>query len=166
MAETVLLKKYPNRRLYDTEKSTYVTLHQVADMIRHGLKVEVVDAKTDEDVTPFILIQIILENAKVKNSPLPTSLLHLIIQYGENVLGEFFEKFLQQAIENYLAYKTASDEQFKKWLSLSTNFSDTAKKTMTGMMNPYASFLNPLSAHQESARKEEKRPQKKRKIKK
>ena len=157
MAETVLLKKYPNRRLYDTEKSTYVTLQQVADMIKQGLRVEVVDAKTDEDVTAFILHQIILEEARMKNGLLPVPLLHLIIQYGETVLSEFFEKYLQQTIENYLAYKSASDEQFRQWLNLGVNLSNTAQKTMANMMTPYTSILNPFSPPEENKKKGKKR---------
>lgn len=133
MAEKVLLKKYTNRRLYDTEKSAYVTLNQVADMIKNGREVEVIDAKTEEDVTPFILTQIILEEAKKKNTLLPVPLLHMIIQHGENVLQEFFEKYLEQTIQNYLAYKGAVDEQFQKWLDMSMRLSNMARKTMPGI---------------------------------
>jgi polyhydroxyalkanoate synthesis repressor PhaR len=99
MAEKLLLKKYANRRLYDTEKSKYVTLTQVASAIKEGRQVEVVDAKTKEDVTAFILTQIILEEAKNKNALLPASLLHLVIQHGGNVLQEFFDNHLQQTIK-------------------------------------------------------------------
>ena len=67
MTEKITLKKYANRRLYDTEQSHYVTLNQVADRIRRGQQVEVLDAKTKEDVTAFILTQILLEEAKNKN---------------------------------------------------------------------------------------------------
>jgi len=158
MAEKVLLKKYPNRRLYDTEKSTYVTHHQVADMIKLGRRVEVIDAKTEENVTAFILHQIILEEARMKNGLLPVSLLHLIIQHGETVLKEFFEKYLQQTIENYLAYKTTFDEQFRKWLDLGTDLSDTAQKTMTGMLTPYKSLFDLFpgpSGNQKKVKKEE-----------
>ncbi len=101
MPEKIIFKKYANRRLYDTEKSAYVTLNQVADVIRQGRHVEVIDAKTKEDVTAFTLTQIIMEEAKQKNILLPVPLLHLIIQYGDNILGEFFEKYLQQMINNY-----------------------------------------------------------------
>lgn len=142
MAEKVLLKKYANRRLYDTEKSTYVTLNQVADMIKHGRKVEVIDAKTKEDVTAFILHEIILEEARMKNGLLPVSLLHLIIQYGGNILSEFFEKYLEQTLKNYLSYKTAFDEQFRKWLDLGMDLSDTAQKTMTDLLTPYKSLFD------------------------
>ena len=63
MPEKVILKKYANRRLYDTERSAYVTLNEVAELIKTGRQVEVIDAKTKEDVTAFILTQILLEEA-------------------------------------------------------------------------------------------------------
>ena len=116
MAEKILIKKYANRRLYDTEKSNYVTLDQVAEMVRKGRQVEVVDAKTRENVTAFILTQIILEAARKKDALLPAPLLHLIIQYGGNVLQDFFDNHLQQTLKNYLIYKKTADEQFSKWL--------------------------------------------------
>ncbi len=119
MSERVLLKKYANRRLYDTEKSAYITLGQVADMIREGRQVHVVDAKTEEDMTAFILTQIIVEEARNNNSLLPVTLLHLIIQYGETVLNEFFDKYLELTIRNYLSYKATLDQQFRTWLDLS-----------------------------------------------
>jgi len=62
----LLLKKYTNRRLYDTEKSIYVTLDYVTDTIRQGRHIQVTDAKTGEDVTPAILTQIVLEEARKK----------------------------------------------------------------------------------------------------
>lgn len=130
MAERVLLKKYANRRLYDTEKSVYVTLSQVSDMIKGGRQVEVIDAKTEEDVTAFILTQIIVEEAKNKNSLLPVPLLHLIIEYGETVLSEFFEIYLELTIKNYLSYKTAFDEQFRKWLDIGGDLSALTQKNM------------------------------------
>jgi polyhydroxyalkanoate synthesis repressor PhaR len=144
MPDKVKLKKYANRRLYDTEKSEYVTLNQVADLIRQGRQVEIMDAKTSEDVTAFILTQIILEEAKNKNFLLPIPVLHLIIQYGDNVLGEFFEKYLQQMIQTYLAHKQAMDEQFNKWLEMGLDFSNMAQKTMAGL-TPFKSFFDQFS---------------------
>jgi polyhydroxyalkanoate synthesis repressor PhaR len=128
MEGKVLLKKYPNRRLYDTERNAYVTLNHVGDLIRQGRQVEVIDASTQEDVTAFVLTQIVLEEAKKKNLLLPVSLLHLFIQYGDTVLNEFFEKYLQQTLRSYLAYKASFDEQFARWLDLGTNLTGTAQK--------------------------------------
>ncbi len=120
---TLLLKKYNNRRLYDTEKSIYVTLDYVTDVVKKGRKVKVTDAKTGEDVTSAILTQIVLEEARKKKYLLPPPLLYLIIQYGENVLTDFFEKYLEQMIKNYLVYRNMADDQFKKWLEYGENFS-------------------------------------------
>ncbi len=125
--DPVVIKKYANRRLYDTESSAYVTLNQVADMVRAGRQVKVVDARTDEDVTAFILAQIIMEQAREKNILMPASLLHLIIRYGDNILEEFFEKYLEQVLKNYLSYKDAVDDQFRKWLDLGI---DISQKTL------------------------------------
>jgi polyhydroxyalkanoate synthesis repressor PhaR len=119
MAENpLLLKKYTNRRLYDTEKSAYVTLDYVTETIRRGRPIEVRDAKTGEDVTSAILTQIVLEEARKKKYLLPPPLLYLIIQYGENVLTDFFEKYLEQTIRNYLLLRNMADDQFKKWLEI------------------------------------------------
>ena len=145
MSDKVKLKKYANRRLYDMEKSAYVTLSQVADLIRQGRRVEVIDAKSQEDVTASILSQIILEEAKNKNILLPVPVLHLIIQYGDNVLGDFFEKYLQQMIQTYLAHKHAVDDQFKKWLEMGLDFTNIAQETMAGL-SPFKSYFEQFSS--------------------
>ncbi len=141
MADKVLLKKYSNRRLYDTEKSAYVTLSQVAELIKAGREVEITDADTKEDVTAFVLTQIVFEEAKKKTVLLPISLLYLIIRYGETVLSEFFEKYLEQTLQNYFAYKSAMDEQFRKWLDLGMDFSAVTQKTV-GNLNPFMEFFS------------------------
>lgn len=133
MGETIVLKKYASRRLYNPENSSYVTLNQVCDIIRAGKDVQVLDAKTGEDVTAFILTQIILEEARNKNALLPAPLLHLIIRSGGTVLQEFFEKHLQDTINSYLQLKEAFDSQFSKWLNMGMNYSDMARTAMRGM---------------------------------
>jgi len=139
MIETVILKKYASRRLYNPENSSYVTLNQVADIIRGGKDVQVLDAKTNEDVTAFILTQIILEEAKNKNALLPTPLLHLAIRYGGSILNEFFDKHLQDSINSYLQYKQAFDEQFGKWLNMGMNYSEMARNAMKEL-SPFPGF--------------------------
>ncbi|HNU74823.1 MAG TPA: polyhydroxyalkanoate synthesis regulator DNA-binding domain-containing protein [Deltaproteobacteria bacterium] len=141
--EKLRLKKYGNRRLYDTARSTYVTLNQVADIIKQGTDVEVVDAKTQEDVTAFILTQIVLEQARRKNALLPVELLHLIIRYGENLLQEFFQKYLEQTINGYLQFKRSMDEQFSKWIDMQLNYSDMAQKTFSGLTQLQNIFNRP-----------------------
>ena len=154
MAEKILLKKYANRRLYDTEKSEYVTFNEVAERIRNGQEVEVIDAKNKEDVTAFILTQIVLEEAKNKNVLLPLPFLYMIIQYGDNVLVEFFEKYLEQAIKSYLAYKSSMDDQFKKWLDTGMDISEVAQKSLM-QVNPFQSVFEELSKAAKTGKKKD-----------
>jgi polyhydroxyalkanoate synthesis repressor PhaR len=83
MAETRIVKRYANRKLYDTQRSRYVTLEQIADMIRGGEDVKIVDNNSKEDLTAITLTQIIFEEEK-KQSFLPLSALRNIIQSGAN----------------------------------------------------------------------------------
>ncbi len=149
----LLLKKYTNRRLYDTEKSIYVTLDYVTEIIRQGRQVQVTDAKTGEDVTPAILTQIVLEEARKKKFLLPPPLLYLIIQHGENVLADFFEKYLEQTIRNYLLFRNMADDQFKKRLEYGENYSKMNHQAMTGLA-PFRSLFDPLSSDTTKKQKE------------
>lgn len=110
------LKRYANRRLYNTRDSSHVTLGEVAQMIKDGEQIEVVDAKTGEDVTAYTLTQILVEEARAKQFLLPAPLLHIMIRYGNTFLSEFFESYLEQAIQGFVAYKGAVDDQFRKWM--------------------------------------------------
>jgi polyhydroxyalkanoate synthesis regulator protein len=103
--------------------------------------VEVTDAETKEDVTAFILTQIVFEEAKKKTVLLPSSLLYLIIRYGETVLSEFFDKYLEQTLQNYFTYKSAVDEQFRNWLDLGMDFSAMTQKTV-GHLNPFTELFS------------------------
>lgn len=152
-SKKIVLKKYANRRLYDTEKSVYVTLHEVSAYIRDGLEVSIIDAKTKEDVTAFTLTQIILEEAKSKNALLPVPLLHLIIRYGNNLLGEFFEKYLHQIFQNFVTHKQAMDGQFQQWIEMGLNMSQAAQKSFPGL-NPFQPFFDPFSG--DAPKKDEK----------
>jgi polyhydroxyalkanoate synthesis repressor PhaR len=140
MAAKVVLKKYANRRLYDTDQKVFVSLSQVADLVKEGREIEIRDDKTGEDVTAFILTQIVLEEVKKKSLLLPVSLLSLLIRYGDSVLSEFFDKYLEQTLKNYLAYKSTMDTQFQKWLELGQDFSNLTQKAMTGM-TPLPSWI-------------------------
>ena len=117
-----------------------MTLNEIEGIIREGYEIVVTDAKTEEDVTAFILTQIILEQAKNKNTLLPVPLLHLTIRYGDNVLLDFFDNYLQQVIGSYLEYKHAMDTQFQRWLDLGKNLAETAQHSMNPV-NPFQAFF-------------------------
>jgi polyhydroxyalkanoate synthesis repressor PhaR len=94
-----ILKKYPNRRLYDTEVSSYITLAEVKGMVLQGLDFEVRDAKTGDDLTRSILLQIILEEESGGVPIFSTTMLSQIIRfYGhsmQGMMGSYLEKNLQ-----------------------------------------------------------------------
>ncbi|MEQ8214379.1 MAG: polyhydroxyalkanoate synthesis regulator DNA-binding domain-containing protein [Smithellaceae bacterium] len=155
MDNKLLLKKYTNRRLYDTEKSIYVTLDYVTNVIRQGRQIVVVDAKTGEDVTAAILTQIVLEEARKKNYLLPNPMLYLIIQYGETVLSEFFEKYLEQIVKNYLLFRNMADDQYQKWLDLSTTYSQVSPQTLKSLL-PFKSLFDAFSGNLDEPAKNKK----------
>ncbi len=132
MSDPLVLKKYSNRRLYDTRNSRYVTLEDVSAMVRAGEQVRILEATSGEDVTAFILTQIVLEAAKQRNSLLPVSVLHLIIRYGDNALNDFFEKYFHKILFHYVETKNAFDQQFGKWLDMGMDMTKRMPHVMPG----------------------------------
>ncbi|MCA9714534.1 MAG: hypothetical protein H6713_03810 [Myxococcales bacterium] len=97
----LLIKKYGNRRLYDTSASEYITLEQLAQRIREGALVKVVHAKSGEDLTQPTLTQIILDSRGAARL-LPVPLLVRLIRLGDDALAEFFGTYLTWALDMYL----------------------------------------------------------------
>lgn len=98
---TVVIKKYGNRRLYDTAGSRYVNLDDIAALIREGTELKVVDAKTGRDLTRVTLTQIITEDAKEKPTGLPLELLRQLIMASDEVRQEFVMWYLKSAFDTY-----------------------------------------------------------------
>lgn len=98
----VVLKKYgKNRRLYDTTAKRYVNLDELAAMIRNGTEVQVVDAKTGEDLTRVCLMQIVMEDTKEKSTGLPLEMLRQLVVASDHVGREFIMWYLQSAFDTY-----------------------------------------------------------------
>ena len=103
VGEDRLIKKYPNRRLYDTQTSTYVTLSDIKGLVMGGEPFKVVDAKTEDDLTRNILLQIILEE-EANGSPMFTApvLSNIIRFYGhamQGMMGGYIEKNIQTLMD-------------------------------------------------------------------
>lgn len=105
MPKQIVIKKYSNRRLYDTTHKTYVTLEDIAALIREGHEVKVIDSQTEEDITKVVLIQVIWEGEKNKQDILPTSFLHMLIKYGNQIAREFFENYFLMMFQPYLSFQ-------------------------------------------------------------
>ncbi len=98
------VKKYSNRRLYDTSDSRYITLEDLAEKVRQGEDVRVVDAKTGEDLTAATLTQVIVEGRGAARL-LPVSLLIQLVRLGDDALAEFLGQYVRWALEIYLNAK-------------------------------------------------------------
>ena len=92
MEKAKIIKRYQNRKLYDTDASCYVTLDEIAEMIQQGEEVMVVDNRNQKDITAATLTQIIFEKQKRSESPVPISTLRHIIQQGDGSFSSFLAK--------------------------------------------------------------------------
>jgi polyhydroxyalkanoate synthesis repressor PhaR len=102
MAVTRIIKKYPNRRLYDTKISSYITIEDVRQLIVDGEDFEVRDAKSGEDLTRQVLLQIIAEHEQEGEPMLSTQLLSQIIRfYGDSMQG-FMGNYLERSMQIFL----------------------------------------------------------------
>lgn len=99
MKQPKVIKRYANRKLYDTERSCYVTLEEISQMIKEGEDVQVVDNKTKDDLTAVTLAQIIVEEEK-KVARMPLKLLRSIIQSGNEALGDFYKTRVADPVQN------------------------------------------------------------------
>jgi polyhydroxyalkanoate synthesis repressor PhaR len=96
--QPVVVKKYANRRLYNTESSSYITLDNLADMVRKGRDFVVYDAKTGEDITRSVLTQIIVEEEGKGRALLPTAFLRQLIGFYGDQMQSLVPRFLEQAL--------------------------------------------------------------------
>ena len=109
----LVIKRYPNRKLYDTEAKKYVTLGGVAELIRAGEEVQVIDYVSEEDLTTLTLAQIIFEQEKKRDGLLPLSVLSGLIQAGGDRLNS-----LQRALLSPMNFWYQVDEEIKQRINL------------------------------------------------
>jgi polyhydroxyalkanoate synthesis repressor PhaR len=108
----VRIKKYANRRLYNTATSSYVTLDYLAQMVREGLDFTVEDAKTGEDITRSVLTQIIVEEESKGQNMLPINFLRQLISlYGDN-LQFLVPRYLEQSMDSF----SRNQDQFRSYM--------------------------------------------------
>ena len=121
----VTIKKYANRRLYDTESSTYITLDRLAQMVREGREFEVVDAKTGEDITRQVLTQIIVDEESRGSTMLPLNFLKQLIGLYGNSMQNFVPQYLEAAMDAFQRNQSAARDAFG-----GNVFADIAKRNM------------------------------------
>jgi polyhydroxyalkanoate synthesis repressor PhaR len=113
MKAKAIIKKYGNRRLYDTSASRYVNLEDIASMIREGTEVQVLDARSGKDLTRVVLTQIIVEDARDRETALPLPFLRQLVMASDRATHEFLSWYLNTTLDVY----QKAQERFRSGLS-------------------------------------------------
>lgn len=109
-----VIKRYSNRKLYDTQESRYVTLEEIEEMVRAGREISVVDATSGEDLTSVTLTQIILENERNHRANLPSAFLHQLIKHGE-AWQDFVQRTMRSSLEGFVSSQRDMERVFREW---------------------------------------------------
>jgi polyhydroxyalkanoate synthesis repressor PhaR len=116
MSETRIIKKYPNRRLYDTATSRYITVDDVRNLVLEHVNIKVVDARSNEDITRSILLQIITEQEEKGHPFFSAGLLEQIIRfYGDSLQGLITE-YMENSLELFLKQHVLYRDQLINWM--------------------------------------------------
>jgi polyhydroxyalkanoate synthesis repressor PhaR len=145
-APVITIKKYANRRLYNTATSSYVTLDHLAEMVKEGAEFVVTDAKTGEDITRSVLTQIIVEQEGKGQNLLPIKFLRQIIGFYGDSLGGLLPRYLESSMEQFSQneghMRRAMQETFKGLFPMS-RLEDMGKQNMALFENAMKMF-NPF----------------------
>jgi polyhydroxyalkanoate synthesis repressor PhaR len=113
--ERVVIKKYANRRLYNTASSSYVTLEHLSEMVKQGVDFVVYDAKTNEDITRTVLTQIIFEEESQGQSLLPIQFLRQLISFYGNSMQAFLPSYLELSLATFTQQQERLRNQFSSF---------------------------------------------------
>lgn len=144
----VVIKKYANRRLYDTESSTYITLDRLAQMVREGREFEVVDAKSGEDITRQVLTQIIVDEEARGSTMLPINFLKQLIGLYGNSMQNFVPQYLEAAMDAFQRNQSTVKDAFA-----GNVFADLAKRNMAMFEDAAQAFTGKAKAEPKPAGK-------------
>jgi len=114
---SIIIKKYANRRLYNTSSSSYITLEDLANMVRQNVEFQVVDAKSGDDITHSILTQIIMDEEANGGQMLPVSFLRQLIGMYGNSMQKLMPSYLEASMSNFRQNQSNIREAFEKGLS-------------------------------------------------
>jgi len=136
MPDRIVIKKYENRRMYDTSQSRYVNLDDLAEMVRQGADVQVVDAKTGEDLTRVTLTQVIMEDAKDQPAGLPLELLRQLIVASDRARQDFLMWYLKSAFDSYQKVQEAIQNQLTGVRAATLAPLESVRRFFTGTVPP------------------------------
>ncbi len=130
--DALIIKRYGNRRLYNTETKDYVNYEDLARLVRDGNDVQVIDSTTREDVTKAVLIQVILEEEKNNKTVLPTEFLFQLLRSREGSMQDFFKNHLSASFNAYLKTKEEFDNRFRSMLEMASAAPQMWEKLIPG----------------------------------
>ena len=161
----VVIKKYANRRLYNTQTSSYVTLDHLAQMVKEGTEFEVQDARTGEDITRSVLTQIIFEEEAKGQSLLPIKFLRQLIRFYGDSLQAFVPGYLDMSMEGFTKNQAAMRDRIAEALGGGNNMVENLTRQNLAiferamqMFTPFNAGAGRASARTETAPAEEKSP--------
>ncbi len=130
--DVLIIKRYGNRRLYNTETRSYVNYQELIKLARAGENFQVIESKTKEDVTKSVLIQLILEEEKNNHNILPTPFLFQLLRSNEESLQDFFKNHLTTSLAAYMKTKEEFDKRFRSMLEMTIPTAQTWEKLIPG----------------------------------
>ena len=128
----LIIKRYGNRRLYNTETQSYVNYKELTKLVREGQDVKIIDSTSKEDVTKAVLIQLILEEEKDKKTILPTPFLFQLLRSREDSVQDFFRNHLSASFDAYLKTKEEFDKRFRTILDMAVSAPQMWEKLIPG----------------------------------
>ncbi|MBP8149125.1 MAG: polyhydroxyalkanoate synthesis repressor PhaR [Limnohabitans sp.] len=141
LAPRRVIKKYPNRRLYDTDTSSYVTLVEIKRLVLEGLPFQVKDAKTGEDLTRSLLLQIILEEEAAGVPMFSEAVLSNIIRFYGNAMQGYMGSYLENHVQSFMDWQSKLGESGRSltpetWSKFMQWQSPLMQNMFTGLANP------------------------------
>jgi polyhydroxyalkanoate synthesis repressor PhaR len=130
------IRKYPNRRYYDSTRSQHLTLEDIRLLVREGYGIRVIDSKTSADITAKVLAQIILELDAEKIDMFPVALLTRLIRVNDQMAKDFLERYFDQALSMFMKYRQQFEEQLRGGDGLGSLYSSLANWNRA-MLNPF-----------------------------
>lgn len=130
--DELIIKRYGNRRLYNTETRSYVNYEELAKIVRDGQDIKVVDSTTKEDVTKAVLIQLILEEEKNNQTVLPTQFLFQLLRSREDSMQDFIKNHLSASFDAYLRTREEFDKRFRSVLEMAVSAPQMWEKLIPG----------------------------------
>lgn len=164
MSEERVIKKYANRRLYDASQSRHITLEDIRNMVVSGVRVKVIEDKTNEDITRLILLQVIADQEQFGRPILSTPLLESLIRFYGNSLQGFLSSYLEKSVETFIRQQEAMQAQFARMVGASqmNALSELARQNMElwarmqdSMLAAFAPPARPTSAEAQATERDD-----------